>query len=76
MGIERKESVVVTYTCDRCTATVQRRTEAGVVIETPEGWADLKILDYARSFQAPVQNQRLLCASCAAELQAWFKGAA
>lgn len=69
MGIERRESVVVTYTCDRCGKEVQAFNEMATPVDAPEDWVDIKIAGL-RGFSTPVR--RVLCAGCKVELQGWF----
>lgn len=69
MGIERKESVVVTYKCDRCEKQLQAFNELSTPVDAPEGWVDVKIALLA-GFGTPVR--RVVCDGCTIELKGWF----
>jgi hypothetical protein len=67
MGIERTETVTVTYMCDRC--EVAHVAGGSHPIEAPEGWLDVK-LQTLSGFSTPMR--RVLCVPCKTALQSWF----
>ena len=69
MGIERKETVQVTYTCDRCGSQLQAFNEMATPHDAPEDWVDVKLTGL-RGFTTPVR--RVLCGGCTTHLKAWF----
>jgi hypothetical protein len=70
MGIERTETVVATYVCDRCDTAEEVVAERYAQALPKHEWIFVSIDTVPSSAQ---HLDRVLCASCKTQLQAWFQ---
>jgi hypothetical protein len=72
MGIERKEIISYTYTCDRCDLVEEHQNDYAIQGPTMVGWTTANITTYDERF-IPTTRGRTLCPGCTTGLQAWFQ---